>query len=144
MQRAVGSAFHGSTSKERLTFEKPALREDNGIIAAVPAAAYGRKRQLEIGLVCAGANGERSLASLCAAATTTLGSGFHARNMVIVRQGMALWRPNRVPKLGGAAKCTEPTVPDTFDLKGAMHFWKDERNAIAALLDADTQVPACR
>mmetsp|Transcript_89208 Transcript_89208/g.282263 ORF Transcript_89208/g.282263 Transcript_89208/m.282263 type:complete len:157 (+) Transcript_89208:465-935(+) len=46
----MGRAFQGRTSRERPTLEKPALSEDIGSIAAVPAAAYGRKRQVDMAL----------------------------------------------------------------------------------------------
>mmetsp|Transcript_120076 Transcript_120076/g.345212 ORF Transcript_120076/g.345212 Transcript_120076/m.345212 type:complete len:96 (+) Transcript_120076:372-659(+) len=48
-QSAVGSAFHGSTNNDRLTFEKPALNDERGNMVAVPAIAYGRNRQVDMG-----------------------------------------------------------------------------------------------
>mmetsp|Transcript_17753 Transcript_17753/g.50040 ORF Transcript_17753/g.50040 Transcript_17753/m.50040 type:complete len:93 (-) Transcript_17753:217-495(-) len=52
MHKAVGKAFHGSTNNDKLTFEKPALKDESGNAAMVPAAAYGRRRHEDIGRAC--------------------------------------------------------------------------------------------
>mmetsp|Transcript_31166 Transcript_31166/g.84541 ORF Transcript_31166/g.84541 Transcript_31166/m.84541 type:complete len:161 (+) Transcript_31166:418-900(+) len=71
----MGKAFHGITRRERPTLENPALSEDMGTKAAVPAAAYGRRRHVDIALQLPNAGTGATLAAVACCRAAAAGAG---------------------------------------------------------------------